>query len=75
MATLWALRPVSSAAHDAAHTGVVWKLVKVSPCCATRSKVGVCAGPPNTLMWPYPMSSPMTSNTFGAPTGALNGSG
>ena len=52
MATDVALRPVSRQARDAAHTGVVWKLVKVSPCCASRSNVGVFAGPPNALMWP-----------------------
>jgi hypothetical protein len=52
MATLWELRPVSSAARDAAHTAVVWKLVKLSPRFASRSNVGVFAGPPNALMCP-----------------------
>jgi hypothetical protein len=52
MPTEWALRPVSSAARDAAHTAVVWKLVKRSPWVASRSNTGVSAGPPNPLMWP-----------------------
>ena len=51
MPTEWALRPVSKAARDAEQTAVVWKLVKLSPCFASRSNVGVLAGPPNALMW------------------------
>ena len=52
MPTEWELRPVSTAARDAEHTGVVWKLLKISPCAASRSNTGVRAGPPNAPMWP-----------------------
>ena len=51
MPTEWALRPVINAARDAEQTGVVWKLMKISPFVARRSGTGVLAGPPNETIW------------------------
>lgn len=66
MPTEWALRPVSKQARDAAHTAATWKLVYFRPCLASRSKVGVRAGPPN---------APTMISTLGAPSGARSRSG
>ena len=47
----------------------------MSPRLATRSKFGVGIGPPKVLAAPKPVSSVMTSRTFGAPLGAVTSLG
>ena len=50
------------------HDGTGVGLVMVA---ASRSRVGVCSGPPNVLGPPKPMSSISTITTLGAPLGAV----
>ena len=69
VATLWWLRPVSSAARVGEQSAVVWKLLKRRPALAIRSMVGVGIGPPKVLLAPKPTSSVRMMRMFGAPFG------
>jgi len=71
--TEWWLRPDSNAARVGEHNEVVWNRVYLSPLLASRSKVGVWHGPPNTLAAPKPTSSSSTTSRFGAPAGGRSG--
>src|SRR4249920_1409202 len=71
-----ALRPVSSDERVGEHNAVVWKFAYRTPISAMRRMFGVCTGPPNTSIVPYPTSSQASNKTFGAPSdasGARNG--
>jgi hypothetical protein len=71
----WWLRPVRNAARVGLHSAVVWKRLYVMPFLASLSMCGVGTGPPNVEHTPKPTSSSMMSSTFGAPFGAVTGSG
>ncbi len=75
VATVWWLRPVSSAARDGEHNAVVWNWLYSSPSAASRSAVGILTRPPFTLGQPNPTSSSRISRMFGAPSGASFGFG
>src|SRR5262245_32555540 len=70
LALLWWLRPVMSAARVGEQKAVVVKVLYPRRLSASRSKLGVCIGPPKVLLAPNPTSSVRISRTFGAPLGA-----
>jgi hypothetical protein len=72
--TEWWFRPEINAARVGEQSAVVWKRVYLSPFAASRSAVGIAAGPPKALPAPKPTSSSSTTSTFGAPAGGMIGS-
>jgi hypothetical protein len=73
MPTAWWFRPVSSAWRVGEQSAVVWKRLYLSPFPASRSALGVEAGPPNAQEAPKPTSSIKMISTFGAPSGGRTG--
>ena len=71
----WQLSPVSRMARVGEHIGLTWKLVKRTPSAARRSRFGVEISQPKQPMSLNPTSSTSTNTMFGAPGGAVGGSG
>src|SRR5215471_1048001 len=59
------------AARVGEQSAVVWKRVKLRPCLARASRLGVGTCPPKVPHWPKPESSMRMMRTLGAPAGAL----
>ncbi len=70
MFALWQLRPVRNETLLAEQMGFTWKLLKISPFLARRSKVGKFITPPMVLEPAYPKLSSKIMITLGAPAGA-----